>query len=238
MTTLLLILLATPPVDDPLAALASVTPELEAVMQRAGALLGTPPALRFFEDLPQSPDFKMELEVRVITKLKLVGFEFELLFYEGRRPVYYLRTFLKPGPKGARYLNFEGRAITGESYVKGVPLSSLTGPKAPFALAAAGLAKALASERCPTLTPVSEELLATMPPKHRKRQAKALAALPGNVKKACAAIRALKAPTVHLRLDDIALMADPPGPKPIVVRTSFGERPAARFTLEPPRIRE
>jgi hypothetical protein len=141
----------------------------------------------------------------------LIGYEFELIFFSGPSAVYYLRTFVHPGPKGPAFLSVSGRRLTaaGGRYVRGRSPKAHTGTAAPFGRAATALLKVLRSSSCTRLPVVNPA------PLRRKVTSKRIAArLLGDVKKtrrgirrACLELASIRSDRVELRIDDVVFGA-------------------------------
>lgn len=147
-------------------------------------------------------------------ELRMMGFEFELLFAakdDPARATFYLRTFMHTGEHGPQFFKIGGRVPKdGKLNVPTHPISAYKGEVAQlFSRAAQGLVKMLKSGRCQALPMVSPEpLQKIMEPGVRSMRMLA------NLKRAragrarlCAALGKLDLGSYQLRLDDISIAA-------------------------------
>lgn len=174
---------------------------------------GTPPNRAFspIKAMARKPGLAGDLRTVGARSAVLIGYEFELIFFSGPSAVYYLRTFVHPGPKGPAFLNVSGRRLipAGGRYVRGRSPKAHTGTAAPFGRAATALLKVLRSSSCKRLPVVNPA-----PLKRRVTSRRIAARLLGDVaktrrgiKRACNDLTSIRSDRVELRIDDVVFGA-------------------------------
>ncbi|PIE65970.1 MAG: hypothetical protein CSA24_01280 [Deltaproteobacteria bacterium] len=180
------------------------------------ALLKTPPSATPFA--PMSGIVPRGLVQRVQSanprELRMMGFEFELLFAAKDKPseaTFYLRTFMHTGEHGPQFFKIDGRVPTAHKLsVPTHPLSAYKGPVAQlFARGARGLATMLKTGRCQALPLVSPGPLKTImhPGVRTMRMLANLRRARAGRDRLCAALSKLDLGSYRLRLDDISIAA-------------------------------
>ncbi len=90
-----------------------------------------------------------------VRKLRIVGFEFELIFKRAGKATYYMRSFVHPGLR-VSLMNLSGRTPTnGKLYATGVAPGRFRGLAKPFAEAAKRLLRSAGSQVCRRLPVVN-----------------------------------------------------------------------------------
>jgi hypothetical protein len=145
-------------------------------------------------------------------ELRMMGFEFELLFSAKGAPErgsFYLRTFMHTGERGPEFFKLAGRVPTGGKLnVTAHPISAYKGPNAKLlARAAQGLAQMLKSGRCQALPMVSPEPLAKImqPGVRSMRMLANLRRARAGRRRLCASLGKLDLGDFKLRLDDVSI---------------------------------
>lgn len=166
----------------------------------------TPPDM----DAGRAGALRDELKAAGVTSLANLGFEFELYFMSGGRPVYYLRTFVHTGEDGVSFLNFDGRSET--SGPSGIRLENLSGQAQPLREAAQALLEKIKSPDCTKLPFTTSETLSKLITVQRARGElmprleESKAGLAGT----CSSLAALKYDEVRVHVDDQAFLASGP----------------------------
>lgn len=192
----------------PLAPLASVGRQL----QRAGtaALQGKTSLAGGRITLAVRPRAKQRMQQAGVRTLRLVGFEFELLFHQGGRATYYLRSFVHPEARRTSLLSLSGRVPSGgKSYVTGLPPRRFQGLAAPFRTAARRLVKNAASGRCRRLAITNAAAAKRLGVTGRlaKRFLRDLARARKRRPTVCQALASVKGHAMTIRIDDVAFLA-------------------------------
>lgn len=198
----------------PLAPVMKASTLLVSIAQKA--LLKTPKVQDPFAPITGTvaPGLREALLKTKPKELRLMGFEFEFVFFDGpeekirsgqAKAAFYLRTFLHPGANGPEFFKISGRVPQGgKIHVSSLPLTAFTGKAALFARAAQGLVGMLHAGRCLALPIVSQDPLRkilTPGPRTIRMLANLRRAKLGRGR-LCGAISKLKLGAYHLRLDD------------------------------------
>lgn len=173
-----------------------------------------------------------------VRSARVLGMELELLYFKGAEPVYYLRTFVHPGPTGPAFLHFRGREPRRERgtgrrrlYVRGHPFSAFTGQSAGLAEAARGLARTLRAGRCSALWIARPlEFLEAIPEGLRRRLERGLGRTRRGLEEQCRRLSEVDADRIELRIDDFsALGLDADGKMAGLIRGELRLRTGGRI---------
>jgi hypothetical protein len=150
-----------------------------------------------------------ELKTAGVTSVRLVAMEFELVYFSGDKPAYYLRSALTLGKRGPSLVELRGREVQGGNlFVKPRPLADYKESAAPLAATAQALSKALSARDCAGKLPIATAAeFEFLPPKMAERATKDLERTRTGMPEECKKIAALKAARVELRVDDVAYAA-------------------------------
>jgi hypothetical protein len=205
---------AAPTASGPLAPLVPVTQQLERSMT---AFLAGDELPAAFAPLPidgydaaSAGELRSKLKAAGVTRAAHPTMEFELVYAEGGRDVYYLRTNLIASDGELHFLAIEGRAPDGGKVgVTSHPIADYGGPAQPFRDAAEALVATLRGDGCRDLAladpgEVARIITVEGP---RKQIVDILERSRQNLPALCATVAALKPEQVRLRIDDQSLVA-------------------------------
>ncbi|MCC6751600.1 MAG: hypothetical protein IT371_28370 [Deltaproteobacteria bacterium] len=149
------------------------------------------------------------LKGATVASARLLALEFELIFYQGDRAVFYLRTALNFGEGGPKLLSFQGREVPdGKMFVKGLSPAKFKGAFAPLGAAAKAAIKAVTSAACKSLPVVEIGELPFLPAgKMRDRATQDLAQAKTMLPTQCDKLASLKFTRADLRVDDVVFAA-------------------------------
>ncbi len=199
--------------DEKVSALAPLGPVVRHADEGIAAFLkGATAAEAWKPWLVEEPDQKLRDEngKAGVASARCFALELELLFYAQGKGVYYLRTLVQTDVAGSSFLGFRGRQVLddGEILVTGTPLDGLKDQLAPFGEAARAIVDACKGDRggirladpeavkkAVTFKPAQEDLLED------------LAEAKEGLDATCAAIAALKADRIDVRIDDLSFLA-------------------------------
>ncbi len=183
---------------------------------------------------------RAELTGQGIARVRLIGFEYELIAYAGGSAAYYLRGFLSIDA-GAEFIGLEGRRPEGEDgiYVSGSALAAFVGESGPLGDGARALIAHLQGPQCADLrfADPATFMADIQTPRFReiaRGQIEGAGALP----QICRDFAGLNPAAIDLRIDDVAFVAlDAAGDALGVVQTDMALGRFGRLEVDTPRYR-
>lgn len=165
-----------------------------------------------------------------VVTFRLAPFEFEMIFANDGKDLYYLRSFVLVHGGRAGFTGFEGRAADGPLFVEGAALPDYRGAAEPFGRAGFALSRAIHDDTCGDLPLPSVETFVGFAPLIDPRRPPPSAqdgrawqeAERKRMRAVCEAIRALPVNSQKLRMDDVtAVGLDAKGVSKGLLRMQF-----------------
>lgn len=156
------------------------------------------------------PRTQVRMKQAGVRSLRIVGFEFELLFHKGANATYYLRTFVHPEARRASLMSLSGRVpANGKVYVRGLAPAQFKGLSKPFATAARRLVKSASGNRCRRLAIINPNAAKRMGVKGRLAKRLLRGVLKARKRRVavCRALAGVRSHAMTIRVDDVAYLA-------------------------------
>lgn len=160
-------------------------------------------------DVAVSRRFAEQLAEHGVDSIRMIGMEFEIVYYRGDHAVYYLRTFVHPTRDGVTFISFAGRAPErGRVSVRNHPFDRFWDTAAPLGIAAEGPVTIIRDGPCSVLSaPRAEELSRLVSPHDRAEVVGQVARVKRGIQRECDVLARVSSDRAHLRIDDVSFAA-------------------------------